>query len=149
MFEMRMKSGARLTLAACGLGSVVFCAWKVMGDDAASALEEDSRNRVYIDVESNRTFGHRLSVGDRIPLDSPFTGRATGYPAERCFWTAEGKVKREPTYVLLNLYRGVEGPTFCPDCGRLVVVHNPFPDARSAPPPTREDRAGRTANARN
>ena len=58
---------------------------------------------------------------------SPYTNKKTGYPAEKCFWTRDGKRKAEPTYLLLNEHRGKKGPTICPDCGRIVYPHNPTP----------------------
>lgn len=49
------------------------------------------------------------------------------YPTERCFYTKDGKVKSEPTYVLVNELIGKEGPTKCPDCGRPVTLRNRSP----------------------
>ncbi len=74
-----------------------------------------------------------------IPVKSPFTGKETGYKAELCFWTKDGSTKTDPTAVLMNDDVGKPGPTFCPDCGRLVVHHNPVPGPHSKPPPTREE----------
>ena len=59
------------------------------------------------------------------PVKSPHSGKETGYEPERCYWTADGKPKPEPTYVLLNAAVGKPGPTFCQDCKRLVVGLNP------------------------
>ena len=62
-----------------------------------------------------------------------------GVPQPRIFWTKDGKPKQDPTPVLLNSWIGKSGPTFCPDCGRLVVGHNPIPGPNSKPPPTKAD----------
>ncbi len=63
------------------------------------------------------------------PTVNPKTGRATLYPAETCYWNKDGTAKLRPTYVLLNGYTDKPGPTKCPDCGRVVVGHNPMPSA--------------------
>jgi hypothetical protein len=98
-----------------------------------SSLASDSRNRIYIDAETGKSFEHRLQMGDTTPIESPYTHKKTGYPAELCYWTADGKRKHDPTPVLLNRYANKKGPTFCPDCKRLVVPMNPI---GQTPPPT-------------
>jgi hypothetical protein len=97
-----------------------------------------SADRMFMDSTTGKPFEHTLAAGDRIPLKAP-SGGNTGYPAEPCYWTKDGKIKPDPTFVLLNQYKGVSGPTFCPDCGRLVVAHNPPPSAGAKPPPTKEE----------
>jgi hypothetical protein len=72
-------------------------------------------------------FPHQREAGENYPFLSPFTNDRTAYPAERCYWTKDGKAKKEPTYVLLNEYIKKPGPSICPDCGRLVEPHNPPP----------------------
>ena len=92
--------------------------------------------RTFICSETNKPFQADLKIGMMVPIKSPYSGKDTGYPAELCYWTADGSVRKEPFPVLLK--KSVDpkaGPTFCPDCGRLVVGHNPAPaDGRSAPP---------------
>jgi hypothetical protein len=97
------------------------------------------RTQVFIDAETGKAFEHELVKGEMIPIVSPDTGKNTGYPAELCYWTKDGGVKTDPTAVLLNIYRGKSGPTFCPDCGRLVVGHNPMAVAGNKPPPTQQE----------
>jgi hypothetical protein len=80
-----------------------------------------------------------LKVGDQIPVKSPHSGKSTGYPAELCYWTKDGVIKSEPTAVLLRSHLGERSPTFCPDCGRLVVGHNPRPSQGDKPPPTQAE----------
>jgi hypothetical protein len=99
----------------------------------------------YICSETLKPFDYELKEGDSIPVLSPFTGKKTGYPAELCYWTKEGKIKETPTPVLLNELVGKPGPTFCPDCGRLVVGRNPPPQAGAAPPPTQAEYVASTA----
>ncbi len=89
-----------------------------------------SRIRAVIDAETGEVLPEfRIRDGTSIPWRNPKTGRDTLYPATECFWTADGKAKLEPTYVLLNEYVGKPGPTYCPECGRVVVPHNPLPPA--------------------
>ena len=92
-------------------------------DEAAEAASK----RVFICSETMKTFEYTLKEGDSFPVKSPHSGKETGWPTERCYWTRDGGVKRQPTYVLLNKYLGKEGPTICPDCGRKVVPRNPMP----------------------
>ena len=81
------------------------------------------------------------------------SGKKTGVPAEACYWTADGGTKKNPTWVLLNELAGKPGPTFCPDCNRLVVGHNPAPGpaggaAIAKLPPKRDDYAPPNKHAR-
>ena len=71
-----------------------------------------------------KAFRYEIKIGDSVPVKAP-SGEKSGYPAELCYWTKDGQPKEDPTPVLLNQYVGKSGPTFCPDCGRLVVNHNP------------------------
>jgi len=95
--------------------------------------------RLFMDSETGKTFTAEMKIGMTIPVISPDTGRATGYEPEECFWNADGTTKTTPTYVILNSALGKPGPTFCPDCGRLVVPNNPPPVPGQQPPPTREE----------
>lgn len=82
---------------------------------------------VYICAETGKTFKHKPIPGETLPILSPFSNKKTAYPAEKCYWTRDGKAKLIPTYILLNEHIGVNEPTICPDCGRIVVDHNPMP----------------------
>jgi hypothetical protein len=95
-----------------------------------------ARERTFICAQTGKSFEHTLKLGEAIPVKSPYSGQNTGYPAELCYWTKDGRIKKEPTAVLLKTLVGERGPTFCPECGRLVVGHNPRPKAGDAPPPT-------------
>jgi hypothetical protein len=110
------------------------------GPSAAAAVSAD---RTFICSETLKSFKHELKRGESVPVHSPYSGKDTGYPAELCYWTKDGKVKQDPDAVLLKSYLGETGPTFCPKCGRLVVGHNPRPHDESSPPPTREEYAAR------
>jgi len=82
---------------------------------------------VFLCTETNKPFEYAMQMGEKWPVPSPFSKKNTGYPAEQCYWTRDGKRKSEPTYVILNEHLGKRGDTICPDCGRLVVGHNPPP----------------------
>lgn len=88
----------------------------------------ESHFRTAIDAETGEVVsGFRVQEGESFPWTHPKTGKASLYPAEECFWNADGTAKLKPTYVLLNSYAGKTGKTSCPDCGREVVPHNPMP----------------------
>ncbi|HVX83452.1 MAG TPA: hypothetical protein VH253_01410 [Phycisphaerae bacterium] len=108
------------------------------GSQAAAQMADNS-TRWFVDAETHQAFQKKLALGMTVPVKSPYTNRATGYPAELCYWTKDGKPKKDPTPVLLNSEVGIDGPTFCPDCGRLVVGRNPAPEARMKAPPTQEE----------
>lgn len=112
-----------------------FLVWRNFG---ASETEVIARDRMYIDAKTMKPFEHELKIGDTIPTDAPSGGK-TGYPAELCYWTKDGKEKKDPTPVLLKSWLGQTGPTFCPDCGRLVVGHNPSPATGVKVPPTQAE----------
>jgi hypothetical protein len=120
------------------IAAVLYYSIRSNFDSAAS----DAASRVFIDAETGQQFRHTIALGESIPIESP-SGKHTGYEAEKCFWTKDGKVKDDPTYVLLNTYKGQKEPTFCPDCGRLVVPHNPPADPNGKPPPTQADYTAR------
>jgi len=103
-----------------------------------SEASEMSANRVFIDATTGKSYSIELKVGMPFPAPAP-SGGNTGYPAEACYWTKDGHVKKDPTYVLLNIYKGSKEPTFCPDCGRLVVAHNPEAREGMKAPPTKEN----------
>ncbi len=129
-------------LGAVLVGSAVY---KVM-DDLQDSTPDDVHYSMYIDTETGKTFRHKNETGETHPIESPYSGKRTGVVAEPCFWTADGGTKSEPTWVLLNELAGKQGPTFCPDCGRLVVGHNPQPGEGVRPAPTKEEYAARKAD---
>jgi hypothetical protein len=102
--------------------------------EAAITAEEQT----FVDSVTGKAFTHTLELGDKIPLKAP-SGGDTGYPAEQCYWTADGKIKDTPDWVILNQTLHKSGPTFCPVCGRLVTDHNPRPKPGDKPPPTKAE----------
>ncbi len=121
-----------------GLLGLLVVIWTIKGTFGESDAAAISADRIYIDSATLKPFEHVLKIGETIPVKAP-SGGMTGYPAELCYWTRDGKVKDKPTPVLLNQDVGKPGPTFCPDCGRLVVGHNPRAEPGMRPPPTEEE----------
>jgi len=98
-----------------------------------------SNKCVFIDSVTLKPVNVTLDSSKPYPTTSP-DGNPM-FPAEACYWTTDGQIKSTPTYVLLKdyLHPGIHEPTFCPDCGRLVVPHNPYPKTGDQPPPTRQE----------
>jgi hypothetical protein len=107
-----------------------------------SEAETLSSDRMFIDSKTLKPYPLELKIGMTIPAKAP-SGGNTGYPAEACWWTKDGKKRSEPYYVIMNSYLEKPEPTFCPDCGRLVVRHNPPPGEVGKPPPTKEQYTSR------
>jgi hypothetical protein len=127
------------------LGGGVFAYYQIRNVFGESAGAAHANDRIFVCSETGKSFHVTLTASTQVPAYSPFSGKPTGYPAELCYWTADGKIKSEPTAVLMNVYVGKSGPTFCPDCGRLVVGHNPQPHEGSTPPPTKAEYEARRA----
>jgi hypothetical protein len=126
------------------LAAIVLAWWAISPSDAV----ESSRDRWFVDSTTMKPFRHELKEGESMPIKAP-SGSNTGYPAELCYWTKDGQTKDDPTPVLLNDRIGKSGPTFCPDCGRLVVGHNPLPMPGKKPPPTEAEYKARGSGGGN
>jgi hypothetical protein len=142
------STAGKITTGALLTAAIAFLVYRAMDTFGGGEVVANNRNRMFIDAENGKTFRHEISVGDTIPVVSPFSGKPTGYEAEACFWTKDGKAKTQPTWVLLNTHKGKPEPTFCPDCGRLVVPLNPAPGEGQKPPPTEEERKSRSQTGR-
>ncbi|MEM7754118.1 MAG: hypothetical protein AAF297_00620 [Planctomycetota bacterium] len=117
---------AQALVIAAALGIAGLTVWNL--SSGGDALEASSRDRVVIDAVSGEVIKNfRVPDGATIPYVNSKTGNNTLWPAEECYWTADGGAKTEPTYVLLEEYKGNAGPTTCPDCSRTVRQHNPLP----------------------
>jgi hypothetical protein len=128
-------------VVAIALALVALAAAVVIARDSFGPPREtrNSNDRMFICAETGKAFEYTIKRGDMFPVMSPHSGKKTGYEAEKCFWTADGKSKKEPTFVLLNEHVNKPGPTFCPDCGRHVVRFNPPPTQGAAPPPKQSE----------
>jgi len=132
--KLNSNKTARI-LAMCVVGLIVVAAIYVAHDFfGSSSAAKASNARIFIDADTGKPFNHEIARGESFPIKAP-SGNNTGYPAELCYWTKDGQISDKPVPVLLKQYLGQPGPTFCPDCGRLVVAHNPMPDASTKPPP--------------
>jgi hypothetical protein len=116
------------------VGGLALAAWTIWGSVSNNPATIANR-RLFVDSVTGKNFWVNLDDVSEVPTQVPGGGK-TGYPAELCYWTADGKTKTEPTGVLLNETVGRSGPTFCPDCRRLVVGRNPVPGPGVSPPPT-------------
>ena len=132
------NAGKAIGVAGSALAIVlaVMAARNLFGE---SPLARGARERTFICTETGKPFEYTIRKGDIYPVPSPHSGKNTGYPAEFCYWTADGKPKEEPTPVLLNTYVGKRGATFCPDCDRLVVPFNPMALEGETPPPKQSE----------
>jgi hypothetical protein len=132
--EFLKVNGSTLgTVAALLFGGVlIFSSYRMSCGPSETFLA--ANERPFVCAETKKGFTYTLQAGDRVPVYSPHSGKNTGFPAELCFWTADGKEKTSPTYVLMQ-----PGGNFCPDCKRVVRLYNPRPGPGASPPPTRAE----------
>ena len=122
-------------LAAAGFAAFAWFLYSSLGNSAAAATAD----RMFVDAKTGQTFQHTLSIGETQPVTAP-SGEKTGYEAEPCYWTADGGSQDTPTWVLPQVkVDPAAGPTFCPDCGRLVTPRNPTPGLGVTAPPTKAE----------
>jgi hypothetical protein len=128
LLAKRAAAGAFCTLA---LAAAIYFTYSFFHGDTL----DDAYYTTYVCTETGKSFRHKNAAGETLPIYSPYSGKNTAMPAEACFWTSDGKTKSDPTWVLLNDEVGKTGPTFCPDCGRLVVGTTPGQVRASDRPP--------------
>jgi hypothetical protein len=133
-FQTKAGATTAVVVLIISLGVAAFAVRGVFTTDAESLSSE----HMFIDAKTGKVFKSALERGMELPIKAP-SGEKTGYPAEKCLWNKDGSVRKDPYFVLLNTYAGKAEPTFCPDCGRLVVPHNPAPRQGSRPPPTQAE----------
>jgi len=106
--------------------------WRLSGKKP----EDIAAVRIYMCSETGKIFEHRIREGEEEPIESPHSGKKSGYLPEACYWTkgpdGKYKAKLKPTYVILEtkLTPGVKKKTICPDCGREVTGHNRMPSQK-------------------
>lgn len=137
--EFLRTGGGQAVAIGVGVVGLIAIVWSIRSNLGPSEAASLSRERIYVCSETGKPFKVKLTAETKIPVRSPHSGKDTGYPAELCFWTKTGEVNKEPTAVLLNQAVGKRGPTFCPDCGRLVTAYNPPPMPGGKPPPTKQE----------
>jgi len=128
----------RVVLAISSVIGMALGIWSVAHYLGPSPAVAASTRGQYMCAETDKPFTLTITPGMTLPVRSPHSGKNTGYPAEFCYWTSDGNIRKEPVAVLLNSYLGKPGPTFCPDCARLVRARNPQP-VPGHPPPTRQE----------
>ena len=106
-------------------GTAVYLSYRTL--TAPDPVAPEPITKTFLCVETNKPFEYTIQLEEQWPVMSPYSQKKTWYPAEKCYWTKDGRRKREPTYVILNEYLGKKGDTICPDCGRIVIGHNPPP----------------------
>jgi hypothetical protein len=127
-------------------GGVVFLGVVFWIFRPTNPAREASSQRIFIDSKTMQPFDVTLREGMMVPIKAP-SGGNTGYPAELCYWTKDGGTRKTPYAVLLkNVLNPNAGPTFCPDCGRLVRPHNPAPGPGVSVPPTEAEYNARRGN---
>ncbi len=136
MREFLRGPAGRALIVGFLVASLAAVGWSIWSNVRPDDSIVDANSPLFIDATNGKTFHLKLEPGMTYPVISPYSGQATGYKAELCYWNKDGTIKTDPTPVLLNSDIGKPGPTFCPDCGRLVVSHNPVPRPGMNPPPT-------------
>ncbi len=141
--EFFRTSAGRYAAIALVVLAVCLCAWSIRNNLGVNEAAQMSAERVFICVETGQPFELEMTAGMRFPVRSPHSDKDTGYPAELCYWTTDGKVKDDFTAVALNEQLGEPGATYCPDCSRLVVRYNPKPTDGAVAPPKKGDQKAR------
>ncbi len=135
-----LDSPAGKYVAAGGVVIAVFAIFlsfrSSFGPSSAASL---ANRQIFVCEKTGKSFELTLKPGMTIPVHSPYSVANTGYPAELCYWTVSGGVSPDPHPVLMNSIMGKPEPTFCPDCGRLVVRHNPRAADGRTPPPLKQE----------
>jgi hypothetical protein len=121
------------------LGVLALAVWMMRDTFGPSTAARMHAERVYVCAETGKSFKYSPGENELYPVMSPNSGKKTGYPGEACYWTKDGKLKQEPTWVLRNNFKGVKGATFCPDCDRWMDPNAGTPVPGMDPPPTREE----------
>lgn len=137
--ETAAGKAAAVTFVLLALAAAIYLGVTSFGGGAEAAA---ANQRMFIDAKTGQPFPYELTIGDMIPVNAP-SGGNTGYPAEQCNWTADGKPGTKITYVLMNDWVGKPGPTFCPDCKRRVIANNPPALEGAKAPPTESEMRSR------
>lgn len=102
----------------------VLLSWRAVRSGPNTRIASD---RAFMCAKCGKVFEHTIKVGEIEPIECESCGEKAAWIPEQCYWTKDGKAKREPTYVILKQHMGIDEKTFCPDCGREVVGHNRRP----------------------
>src|SRR5689334_9118435 len=94
--EHLQGTGAKVAAVVVVVAALVGAALAARNFFGPSPEQRYARDRIYIDAETMKPFEYTLKKGDMFPVMAP-SGKKTGYPAELCYWTADGKPKKDPT----------------------------------------------------
>ncbi len=138
--EDAVDARAKKIKLSAAIGMLVVAAGIVTYQLTRSTPAEMASNTRMLQCESTKqVFPHDLQLGEVPPLKCEICGKNDAYSPEKCFWTkdANGKwaIKETPTYVILpNRIDKENGASSipCPDCGHIVVGHNPKPEQADA-----------------
>ncbi len=120
-----LSGGSGVFLIIVLLGAAGAVAYWTLGRGITEAPQ--SQAVMFVCSETKKPFEYTMKEGEEEPVLSPFSNNKTGYRAEACYWTRDGKRKEKPTWVILNSKLGKAGDKIYPDFGRPVIGHNPFP----------------------
>lgn len=136
-----------LTIAATAIFAVSLgVAWYYLGGNSPA---DTAAVRVFVCAETGKEFEHKIVENEEEPVKSPHSGKMTGYSGEPCYWTKDEagkyKAKTKPTWVVLKKRINPESRerTYCPDCGKEVVGHNPLPPKKFWDAAVEEEKAKR------
>src|SRR4051812_40733578 len=101
--EFINTSGGRIAAAALVIIALAAAVFMFRNSFGASSDVAAANDRVFIDATTGKPFSRELRPGMTVPIDAPF-GKKSGYPAEMCWWTKDGKIRKEPYPVLLNMW---------------------------------------------
>jgi hypothetical protein len=131
------ETGKTIAAVVLVISAAIFLYFFVLRGDGVTSLRDEVNSPIFID-EDGKVFRHRIREGEPIDNVLGSTGKKA-FPAEFCWWTKDGKIREsDPIPVLLEQWLKKPGPTFCPDCNRLVTPNNSRPQEGSRPPPTRD-----------
>ena len=134
MATQESKAKRQRILLIAGIVALVIAALLVARNmSGGKSAESLNAERVYKCVECGHDFERTLKIGDSEPFACPKCGKMSAYRAEACYWAKDAaggwKAKAKPTFVVLKsrVDSNSTEKTYCPDCGHIVVGHNPRP----------------------
>ena len=65
-------------------------------------MVSSTQGRWFVCSATLKPFRGEVLIGGILSIVSPYSGKKTGYVAESCDWTVNGKTTSDPSHVLLN-----------------------------------------------
>src|SRR2546429_4065890 len=94
--EFLNTTGGKATAVGLIVLGIAFMLYSLKKNFGQSEIASTSRERIFVDAKTGKSFEYTVSASDRIPIKAP-SGGNKGYPAGLGYWTKDGKVKKEPT----------------------------------------------------